>query len=62
MAKAKARITSLIDRSEILVLASHDFNALSSICQRGLVFDCGSLVFDGSISEAIEYYKENGRQ
>ncbi|WP_430734896.1 ABC transporter ATP-binding protein [Halodesulfovibrio aestuarii] len=62
MAKAKARITRLIDRSEILVLASHDFNALSSICQRGLVFDCGSLVFDGPISEAVEYYRENGRQ
>ena len=61
MVKAKARIRSLIERSEILILASHDFAALKSICQRGLVFHRGELVFDASIDESIaEYSRING--
>jgi lipopolysaccharide transport system ATP-binding protein len=61
MSKAKSRITSLIEQAEILVLASHDFSALRAICNRGLVFHHGDLVFDGEIAMAInEYNKING--
>lgn len=56
MAKAKARITSLIEQAEILVLASHDLGALRSICTRGLVFHHGELAFDGDIESAIAKY------
>lgn len=58
MAKAKKRITQLIERAEILILASHDFSALSSICNRGLVFHKGEIIFDGPIDLAISTYKE----
>lgn len=58
MAKAKQRITRLIEQSEILVLASHDFGALNSLCERGLVFHHGELVFDGPIVESIACYKQ----
>lgn len=57
MAKAKDRIARLIEQSEILVLASHDFGALRSLCERGLVFHHGKLVFDGPIADAIGHYK-----
>lgn len=57
MAKAKRRILELVEQSEILCLASHDLSALESICQRGLVFHHGQIVFDGAISEAISDYK-----
>lgn len=57
MAKAKERITRLIEQSEILVLASHDFGALKSLCERGLVFHHGSLIYDGPIAMAIDHYK-----
>ncbi|MFL1500465.1 ABC transporter ATP-binding protein [Pseudomonas sp. O64] len=57
MAKARARITGLIEQAEILVLATHDFSALRSICNRGLVFHHGELVFDGSCDEAVAEYK-----
>ncbi|TVT82776.1 ABC transporter ATP-binding protein [Pseudomonas sp. H3(2019)] len=61
MVKAKERITSLIERAEILVLASHDLGSLKAICNRGLVFHHGSLIFDGSCVDAIdEYKKANG--
>lgn len=57
MTKARERITSLIEQAEILVLATHDFSALRSICNRGLVFHHGELVFDGACEEAITEYK-----
>lgn len=57
MAKAKQRILKLIEQSEILVLASHDFSALTSICERGLVFHHGEIVFDGDIHQGISEYK-----
>jgi lipopolysaccharide transport system ATP-binding protein len=57
MMKARQRITKLIDESEILILASHDFSALSSFCKRGLVFHHGELIFDGTVEQSIQCYK-----
>ena len=56
MLKAKKRILELVERSEILVLASHDFASLKALCQRGIVFHHGEIVFDGLITEAISAY------
>lgn len=61
MAKAKQRIMSLIEKSEILVLASHDFGALQSICERGLVFHHGEIVFDGNMFDSIAEYRKINR-
>ncbi len=58
MGKARRRITDLIEKAEILVLASHDFSTLRSICTRGLVFHHGEVIFDGEMDVAIERYKE----
>jgi lipopolysaccharide transport system ATP-binding protein len=58
MLKAKNRRRSLIERSEILILASHDFAALGAMCERGLVFHHGELVFDGTIERSIIEYKQ----
>lgn len=57
MAKAKQRILELVEQSEILVLASHDFTALNAICERGIVFHHGEVVFDGDIAKSIKEYK-----
>lgn len=58
MAKAKIRITKLIEQAEILVLASHDLGSLNDICDRGLVFHHGEIIFDGPIKESINAYKQ----
>lgn len=58
MEKARKRILRLIEQSEILLLASHDFNALTTICERGLVFHHGEIVFDGDIKESVFYYRK----
>jgi lipopolysaccharide transport system ATP-binding protein len=61
MEKAKQRVTQLIENSDILVLASHDFGALHSLCTRCLVLHHGEIVHDGLVAGAItEYKKING--
>jgi len=58
MIKARARIGELIRQSEILVLATHDLQTVSSFCDRGLVFHHGELAFDGPTAQAIPAYHE----
>ena len=57
MVKAKNRILQLVEQSEILVLASHDFPSLQSICNRGVVFHHGEIIFDGPITDAVSACK-----
>jgi lipopolysaccharide transport system ATP-binding protein len=60
MVKARQRIRELIDQAEILILASHDFSSLKSICDRGIVFHAGEVIYDGPIETAVaEYSKAN---
>lgn len=56
MQKAKARITKLIEASEILILATHDFGSLRDICDRAIVLHHGELKFDGPVDAAIREY------
>lgn len=56
MIKAKARIMQLVEQAEILILASHDFSSLRSLCLRGIVFHHGAIAYDGHIDAAIESY------
>lgn len=58
MQKAKRRLHSMVARSKIVLLASHDFASLTTLCERGLVFHHGALVFDGPIDQSITYYKK----
>jgi lipopolysaccharide transport system ATP-binding protein len=58
MAKARRRITALIEASEILILASHDFGMLRSLCRRGVVLHRGEIAFDGPVEEAIVRYQQ----
>ncbi len=56
MQKAKTRITKLIEDSEILVLATHDFGSLRDICDRAIVLHHGEIKFDGATEPAIKEY------
>ncbi len=58
MIKAKERISNLIEQSEIMILASHDFSSLKSLCERGLVFHKGEIIFDGTVDSAIIEFKK----
>ena len=59
MDKAKARIMKLVEEAEMLILASHDFVTLQSICPRSIVFDHGVAMFDGPTDDAIDFYRNS---
>ena len=54
--KANERLTEFIEKSGTLVFASHSKELLKQFCTRGLVFSEGTVVYDGQVEDAIEYY------
>ena len=56
VAKADAKLREVIGRSKIMVLASHHAALLRSLCNRGIVLDCGQITFDGPVDEALSFY------
>jgi ABC-type polysaccharide/polyol phosphate transport system ATPase subunit len=54
--KAKARIRGLLDRSNVVVIVSHDVNALRQLCSRGIWMQRGEVMADGPIDEVINTY------
>lgn len=54
--KAKRRIRGLLDRSNVVVVVSHDLNALREICNRGIWMKQGRVMADGGINEIVDMY------
>jgi ABC-type polysaccharide/polyol phosphate transport system ATPase subunit len=57
--KARARILNLLDRSNAVVIVSHDLNTLRELCTRGLWMRHGQVAGDGPIDEVIDCYLEH---
>ncbi len=58
--KAEKRLQSFLRSAGTLFLASHSEVLLKQFCIRGLVFNQGSIVFDGSLDAALNYYHHFG--
>jgi ABC-type polysaccharide/polyol phosphate transport system ATPase subunit len=56
MAKAKGRIRGLLERSNVVVVVSHDMGALRDLCTRGIRLTKGVVADDGPIDEVIDGY------
>jgi lipopolysaccharide transport system ATP-binding protein len=54
--RAEMRMMSIIARTGILVIASHDPDLLERLCQRGIVINQGGVVYDGPVDAALQYY------
>lgn len=57
--KAKARIRGLLDRSNVVVIVSHDMNSLREMCTRGIWMNKGQVVRDGPMGEVIDAYLQD---
>ena len=57
-AKAEKRLRSFIHRSATVLISTHSLGLAKELCTRGIVLEKGSIVFDGSIDDAINYYIE----
>ena len=56
--KAEIKMNSFLKDTGTLIFASHSEDLLKRFCNRGLVFDRGSIVFDGLLDDALNYYHE----
>lgn len=56
MDKAQKRLQNLIQKSQILILASHSTSILHQFCNKSLLLDQGKCTYFGSLSEGIEKY------
>ena len=52
--KAEARLANLIDRSNILVIASHSRTLIETTCDRALWLEHGEIKMDGSAKEVCQ--------
>ncbi len=63
--KARRRMNELVERTDILVFASHNLGTLPDFCARTIFLSHGRIVADGPTAQVIATYKEtvaSGRQ
>ncbi|ATD69110.1 MULTISPECIES: galactan export ABC transporter ATP-binding subunit Wzt/RfbE [Gordonia] len=60
MRKARGRLQSLVERSGILVFASHSNEFLAQLCDRALWIDKGEVRMEGGIEEVVGAYEGPG--
>ncbi len=54
--RAKSRINELLEKSNLVVIVSHDLGSLHKMCTRGIWMHEGRVRADGPISESITQY------
>ena len=54
--KAKARIANLLERSNLVVIVSHDAAALYKMCDRGIWMHQGRVRADGTMKSTLDAY------
>jgi ABC-type polysaccharide/polyol phosphate transport system ATPase subunit len=59
MAKAQERVTEIVSKSNILVLASHNKDILRKWCNKGLWLEHGEMKAYGEFSSVYEQYQES---
>ena len=55
---AAQRMDNFVSSVEIKVIASHNQSLLERLCNKALLLEKGESVFQGSVDEALEIYKE----
>lgn len=60
MAKARSRLQELVERSGILVFASHSNDFLAQLCDTALWVDHGTIRQAGTVPEIVEAYEGKG--
>jgi ABC-type polysaccharide/polyol phosphate transport system ATPase subunit len=56
--KAKTRIQSRVDNAQIVVLASHNFSLLRSVCNKAMLLEGGRLLALGGVDDVLKRYDD----
>lgn len=57
MKKANARIASMVDKTQILVLTSHSTDIIRQFCNKTVVLEKGEVKFVGGTEDGIKFYE-----
>jgi homopolymeric O-antigen transport system ATP-binding protein len=58
LVKARERMHDMIERTGILVLATHNLQLMSRVCNKAMVLDKGRILEVGPVDEVLKRYKE----
>ena len=54
--KAEQRLENFLKNTGTLIIASHSPTLLEQFCDRGIVFSKGTIVYDGKLKDALNFY------
>jgi ABC-type polysaccharide/polyol phosphate transport system ATPase subunit len=57
--KAKARVEEMMQSARLMVMVSHDLNAIKTMCSRAIWLQHGTVVMDGKPEEVVKAYQES---
>jgi ABC-type polysaccharide/polyol phosphate transport system ATPase subunit len=56
--RASRRVEALVERANILVLASHSDALVEQMCNRAIVLSGGTIAAEGTVAECLSFYRE----
>ena len=56
--RAKRRVDDLVERSSILILASHSDALIQSMCNKAVLMQTGRILQEGRVGEIVQLYHE----
>ncbi|MBI3839413.1 MAG: ABC transporter ATP-binding protein [Planctomycetia bacterium] len=59
--KARARIEGLLDHARLVVMVSHDLNAISTLCDRAIWLDHGRIREAGPAAQIVAAYEQRAQ-
>lgn len=59
--KAQERMTALLNKSSIVVMASHSEDIIRQFCNKAAVLDNGTIKYYGPLDDAFRYYSDSIR-
>ena len=57
VAKARERMRAMMDRTSVLLLATHSVATIKKLCNRAILMERGRIVADGEVLNIIEQYQ-----
>jgi len=57
LTRAHQRLHGLVERSSILILASHSSGLLRSVCNRAILLEAGGIAASGTVDEILDQYR-----
>ena len=60
--RARARMEAMMDRSSIIVLATHSQQILKRLCNRAILLHHGELVADGPVEDVLDAYQRGSEK